>query len=443
MMVLPASRRVLELARGGVDVLHHSQRLLELAHGALELAVEDPAVGDDHDGVEDPAVVRAVQGGELVGQPGDGEALAAARRVLDEIAVSRPGRAGVGDEPAHAVELLVAGEDEEAPAGLAPVLVLLLDLVDELAHQVEHAVARPGLLPEIGGGVAVLRRRHGWIAGAAEAAPVEGQEARLRSGQVGGDVDQLGVDGEVREAPAIGEQGLARVTVGVVLPDRVLDGLAGERVLELGREDGDAIQEQHHVETLLVPGAVLDLAGDREEVGGVQPPRLLVEPACGAEVREPERAPHVLHAAPQDVEGAAALDFGREALQEPRPDLCAVVLREPLPLRGLRRQHEVQDVVREEAERAVVVLGAALVVAAGSHSRVDVRWGLVGDAAPGGCPDVHPDRGAAGPLRWRLRRHARRSAWSQRLGPLAENGDVATVPEQAVALPAGQLLRHS
>ena len=43
---------------------------------------------------------------------------------------------------------------------------------------------------------------------------------------------------EAREAPAVGEQPLAGVAVGLVLPDRVLDGLAGERVLELGGEDG-------------------------------------------------------------------------------------------------------------------------------------------------------------------------------------------------------------
>ena len=196
-------------------------------------------------------------------------------------------------------------------AGLASGLVLLLDLVDELAHQVEHTVARPGLLPEIGGGVAVLCRGHGRIAGAAEAAPVEGQEASLRPGQVGGDVDQLGVDREVREAPAVGEQRLARVAVGLVLPDRVLDGLAGERVLELGGEDGDAVEEQHHVEALLVPGAVPDLAGDREEVGGVQPPRFLVEPARGTEVREPERAAHVLHAAAQGRRGRRGDRFRR------------------------------------------------------------------------------------------------------------------------------------
>ena len=168
---LPGFERLLELARGGVDVLHHPQRLLELANRALELAVEDPAVGDDHDGIEDTGVVRVVQGGELVGEPGDGEALAASRRVLDEVAPPRSPPPRIDDEPAHAVELLVAGKDEEAPAGLAPVLVLFLDLVDELANEVEHAALRPGFLPEIAGRVAEPGRGHGRIAGPRRTGP--------------------------------------------------------------------------------------------------------------------------------------------------------------------------------------------------------------------------------------------------------------------------------
>ena len=60
------------------------------------------------------------------------------------------------------------------------------------------------------------------------------------------------------------------------------------------------------------------------------------------------------------------------------------MLREPPPLLGLCRKHEVKDVGRQEAECAVVVLGAALVVAAGAHSGVVVGRGLFGDVAPGG-----------------------------------------------------------
>ena len=58
-----------------------------------------------------------------------------------------PSCARVRDELAHGVELLVARKDQESLAGLAALVVLLFDLVDELAHEVEHAVARPGLFP--------------------------------------------------------------------------------------------------------------------------------------------------------------------------------------------------------------------------------------------------------------------------------------------------------
>ena len=72
-----------QLARRPVDVLHHPEGLLELPDGALELPVQHAAVGHHDDRVEDAPVLVVVQDRELVGEPGDGEALAAAGRVLD------------------------------------------------------------------------------------------------------------------------------------------------------------------------------------------------------------------------------------------------------------------------------------------------------------------------------------------------------------------------
>ena len=169
-----------------------------------------------------------------------------------------------------------------------------------------------------------------------------------------------------------------------------IDGLAGQRVLELRGEDGYAVQEEREVEALLVLAAVSGLADNREEVGRVEPPHLLVEPARGAEVREPERATHVLQAAPEDFESAAPLDLGREALQEPLPHLGPVVLREPLPFLRLGGLHEVEDIARQEAERPVVVLRPAPPIATRPHVRVTVgRWRL-GDRTRNGRDLVRP-----------------------------------------------------
>jgi hypothetical protein len=60
----------------------------ELLDGVLDLLVEDPAVGDDDDRVEDRRLVL-LEPDELVREPRDGVRLAAARRVLDQVAPAR------------------------------------------------------------------------------------------------------------------------------------------------------------------------------------------------------------------------------------------------------------------------------------------------------------------------------------------------------------------
>ena len=241
----PGFERLLELAGGGVDVLDDAEGLLELAHRRLQLAVEHAPVGHDDDRVEDAPIRRVVQCREPMREPGDREALATASGVLDQVALPGAVSESVGDEPAHAVELLVAREHQKPLAGFAPSVVLLLDLMDELPNQVEHAVARPGLLPEIGCGVTGPRRRHRRIAGPAKSPAIERQKARVRSRKMGRDIDQFRIHREMRQTAAIGKERLARVAVGFVLADRILDLLPRQRIFELGGENRNAIQKQH------------------------------------------------------------------------------------------------------------------------------------------------------------------------------------------------------
>ena len=142
--------------------------------------------------------------------------------------------------------------------------------MDELAHEVEDAVAGPDLLPQVVGRKAGPGGRDRRVPRPAEAPAVERQEAGLRPREAGSHEHLLGVDGEVGEAAGVAEERLARVAVLPVLADGVLDVLTVERVLELGREDGDAVQEEREVEALLVLLAEAELADDGEEVGRVQ-----------------------------------------------------------------------------------------------------------------------------------------------------------------------------
>jgi hypothetical protein len=145
--LLPALDGGAELAAVG-DGGDEALGALELADGLAELLVEEAPVGDDDDGVEDAAVAGVVERGEAVGEPGDGEALAAAGRVLDEVALAGAVGAGVGDEAADGVELVVAREDEGPFAGGLAVVVEDVDLVGDVLDEVEDAVARPRLGPD-------------------------------------------------------------------------------------------------------------------------------------------------------------------------------------------------------------------------------------------------------------------------------------------------------
>ena len=236
---------------------------------------------------------------KLVREPGDRVALAAPGGVLDQVALARTVPAGVGDHAPHGVELLVAWEDETGrPSALA---LLLLHLVDELADQVENAVARPSLFPKVVGGVSLSGWRDGRIAGPAAVAAVEWQEAGLATPKAGGDVHQIRVHSEMRETTAVGEERFARIAVAPVLRDRVADILAGERVLEFGGEEGDAVEEERQVHALFRLGAVAELPHDGEEVRRVQPPGLLVEAARRSEVRQLELAARVLDSLAEHV----------------------------------------------------------------------------------------------------------------------------------------------
>ena len=100
MIVLPSSRAALSW-REVVSMFSTTPRVCSnWRMRRLELPVEQAPVRDDDDGIEDALVLVVVERRELVGEPGDGEALPASGRVLDQISLAGALRAGVGDEGA-------------------------------------------------------------------------------------------------------------------------------------------------------------------------------------------------------------------------------------------------------------------------------------------------------------------------------------------------------
>ena len=350
-------------ALGGRDRRPH---LGVLPDRVPDLTVEDDPVGDHDDRVEDRRVVPA-QPDQLVSQPGDGVALAAAGRVLDQVAPARAVGAGVGQQPAHHVELMVARPDL-GPSLPAALLVLRLHHLGVVLQDVGEAPPGQHLPPQV-----VDRQpvRVGRVARAVVPAPVERQEPRRLAGETGAELHLALVHREVRDAAPELEQLLARVAILLVLQHRVVRRLLGETVLQLEREHRQPVDEQPDVQRplRLVP-AIAKLPGDGEAV--------LLEPflrrrvvSRGRAVEQVQVQRPVLDPVTQHLDRAALDDLALQPGQERAPR--RTVLRERQGLGGLRL-----GVTQERRELhlidAVLAVKVVEVAAAPPDSAVTTWW---------------------------------------------------------------------
>ena len=328
--------------------------VLEAVDGGLQLCVKHPAVGHHDDGAEDRAVPRIVESRQAVCRPGDGVGLAAPRAVLDEVVLASPPAAHVGDELAHHVELVVAGEDDFAlpdfldlPVGLPDVL-LLLRVADELLEDVEEAVPLQDVLPDIAGDVVGVPL-HGGIALAAVApravgALVERQEVRLLAVQLRGHGAVIQVHRhENLDAVAEAEAFLTRVAVGLPLDDAVADVLSAKLVLEFDGHDGYAVDGQHHVHAVAVLRRVVPLADALAGVRLVLFRQVVVEGGFGLEVADAEVDAPVLEAVAQDMDEAVLGHLVLEALVEALLRVAVGLFYESFPVLRLGPLHEVHQ----------------------------------------------------------------------------------------------------
>lgn len=82
-----------------------------------------------------------------MGEPRDGEAFAASGRMLDQVVLARAILICAPHETAHAIELLVARENQLPFPSIAAMPARFLDFMDKSLDQIQHAVARPGFFP--------------------------------------------------------------------------------------------------------------------------------------------------------------------------------------------------------------------------------------------------------------------------------------------------------
>ena len=270
--------------------------------------------------------------------------------------------------------------------------------VDERPEQLQPGVALPHLLPEVCRLVTRRDRRVARAAGVASAAAalVEREEDGVLPGHAGRHRHPVRVDGEVdQRAPA--EDEVVRVAVGAVLRDRVLDGLLGERVLELGGRDRDAVDDQDEVERVAGVGlGVVQLPHDAEAVGGIPLALVVVESTRRLEGAQPHGDPGVLHGSAQHADRAAMVERRDDGVEEllPRGRLPAVAGDELPPRLGLGGLDEGDDLVAENAFRAVVCRGVQALPPVAEQAALDIA--LERRLARDGHPLILPVSWSAG-----------------------------------------------
>jgi len=139
-------------------------------------------------------------------------------------------------------------------------------------------------------------------------AKVERKEAGGLAVQLGGHRDRVGVNGEVDEGTS-SQRDVLVVAVGAVLLDRVLDVLAGEVILELGRRDRDAVEEEAEVDGLCGFGVEGQLPGDRQPVGVVVGHQLRRHAEGRLAIREADLHVLIADPVPEDVDRPALVDL--------------------------------------------------------------------------------------------------------------------------------------
>ena len=122
-----------------------------------------------------------------------------------------------------------------------------------------------------------------------------------------GKMDETALEGQQRLA--LGEPVLLVLLLGV------LQHLTRERVFQLDRDDGQAVEEERHVDGVLVLLAVFELAHEAETVALIERLMVRVHAAGRLEVGQLEFRAPVRDPFAQDVQHAVLADLTGDALE--------------------------------------------------------------------------------------------------------------------------------
>ena len=164
---------------------------------------------------------------------------------------------------------------------------------NELGNQVKNRILCEDVLPHIRDAVSVREGRVSCTGiDTSSVTHIERQEEGRVSSQLRGHINLLKIHCKVYENTGLEqEQPRLRVTVGTVLVDRVLIGLSGSVTFQFKGHNGETVQEDNQIHTLVIGGP--DLLHYRENILLVLSQKVLIE--SGRRFRVHEFQLHVGH----------------------------------------------------------------------------------------------------------------------------------------------------
>ena len=197
-----------------IDGLHQPHLMLKAVDGVLELAIQYHTIGDHDNGIKQAIVLCVVNGGQPIGNPGNGVGLAGTGGVLNQIVGAYTVLTHINHNLSHHIVLVVAGEDHLFFGdGFANTVLdhflLFLHEGNEAVNEIQQAVTLQHFFPEVAGGVAVR------ILGIActtcdtrtVGALIEGQKAGSTICQLGGHPRFIQINSKVDQETVVQAEG--------------------------------------------------------------------------------------------------------------------------------------------------------------------------------------------------------------------------------------------
>ena len=206
-----------------------------------------------------------------------------------------------------------------------------------------------------------------WVACPVVVATVEGQEVGFLATEPCCHPYLVRVHREMDQGALLErEQQIAPVALVLVLVYRMSGALTGQRVLEFGGDDGDAVDRKGHVDDAATVLAVRllhyrgesNLTSDREQVPGVALRGLRIHGCIRPEIGHAEGLAIAFESMAQDVKRALEFQLLREVVQHGYDRLRPKKRLQRLPLRWLALLQEAGNIGGEEGQHFVISVRA-------------------------------------------------------------------------------------